>query len=149
MNSDNFATLLEFRDIDFLTIFEYALLDVELDLGFEEVSFDFEEYFEEEGHRNPVWEAMACRFSGVGDFDKIKEMFSEVHTFEGIGVTGCRRGRVLLMSLPLLVGEGLQREVLLALGGVNCRNLSRTRDAISKLVANMLVEEVLFELGEE
>ena len=148
MRNDNFGTILAFRDIDFLSIFDSALLDVELDLNFYEI-YDVEERVEAEMDRNLVWQAMACRFPGAGGFDKARKMFRKVRIFEGDGATGCRNGHVYLMYLPLAMGEGLSVETLFVLVGSDCNDLSRTTGAIARMFSKAAVEDILFELGEE
>ena len=147
--TDNFEMLSTFRDIDFLSIFQLALIDVELDLGFEEKFLDFEKYYQEVGHLNPVLRSLACRSSGGKNYEPGMEAFREARIFVGVDAAGCRGGRVFLLSVPILTGNGLSPEVLFVLLGENCIDLRTVRRSVTSVFSETLVEDVLFELGEE
>ncbi len=149
ISTDNFEMLRAFRDIEFLSIFESALIDVELDFGFDEEFLDLEEYYEETAHLHPVLRSLACRSSGGEYYEPGKKAFREARIFIGIGTAGCRGGRVLLLTIPTLTGNGLNPEMLFVFVGEHCRDLLKIRRSVTSVFAEVLVDEVLFELGEE
>ena len=149
MGSDNFGMVAAFRDINFLSIFDDALFDVELDLGFEEFFFDLEEYYKRVAPFHPVMRSVACRFSGGEYYKPGEETFREGRVFYGINVTGCRGGRVFLMALPTLNGNGLSPEVLFVLFGQYCVDIRTVTHSIAQVFSKRLVEDVLWELDEE
>jgi len=149
IGSDNFRMLSAFRDIDFLSIFEDAFIDVELDLDFEEKFLDLEEYYQRMAHLNPVLRSLACRLSGGEYYKPGEEVFREARVFEGINVRGCKGGQVFLLGLPVLTGNGLSPEVLFVLVGHYCTDLRRVRHSVTQVFSESLVEDVLSELDEE
>lgn len=149
IESDNFAMLSAFREIDFMDIFEWALLEVELGLELEELFFDFSVYLEELAPLHPMMRMLECRFPDAQIPDRTKEAVLETRVFVGSGLAGCERGHVLLSGFQIVDPNGRSAEFVFFLLGEYCRDLSQVRQSFTRLFSDSIVNELLFELDLE
>ena len=119
---ENLETLAWFRELDFESIFEFAWLDLEIDLELEALYLDLEEDVDLDRELYPGFQEFRCNLGGHVDMDALFEsIVVEAQTFLGRGLRGCEDGAVLLITHPMVHRSSLEAKTGFTLMGRRLR----------------------------